>query len=538
LGAAADAAPVQSRRNAGRRSDWRQRCLEGIRRLDLPYVARVGGDVRDELRGRTDSKDLDAVVCGISYDDLEATCRRAGKVEPLESNGQLVGVRLWAAWTPREGVEIALARTEVSTGDGHRDFEIRPIPAEKFASLTASGMTAAEAGRQLLLQDLERRDFTVNAIAADVITGELLDPYGGAQDIRTRTLRMVASTAFRDDPLRILRGLARASRDGLTPDDITREQMTVWADNIRHLSAERISEELMKMLDGDHIVDALRLGRDTRTLEVFLPELASTFALDQRSRYHALTTDEHIFQVVRHAVQRRLPLEVKLAALLHDCGKPEAAFEGADGRLHFYNNKRNPQQRAHEIVGAEKGERALKRMRKIPVPVQRRAVYLIRHHMFRDAHEFADISPRRQQIKARRFLAEHGHETAQQLIALRWCDWAGKSEDGTISDENRRHLETFAAEVSRQYARSQRVTAAGVPEVALDRRHLAVNGADMRDLGFQHQEISQVLNEMLHGARGDFPGVVTDPDLNDRDRLLAWASRRFRAVQARRPSQH
>ena len=193
---------------------------------------------------------------------------------------QPIGVRLTAKWTPREGVEFALARTEVSTGASRHQFAIRAHP-----DVTIE-------------QDLARRDFTVNAMARDIDTGALIDPFGGAEDLRNGILRTVSERSFPEDPLRVLRGLARCARDNLVPDRTTREQMRTWAQDPRRylgeeideasvgyrwygdvpLSPERVWQELRKLLAGRYAAGALRIARETGVLEVLCPSCATRSA--------------------------------------------------------------------------------------------------------------------------------------------------------------------------------------------------------------------------------------------------------------------
>ena len=135
-------------------------------------------------------------------------------------------------------------------------------------------------------------------------------------------LRAVHATAFRDDPLRILRGVARCSVDGLQPDAATRELMTAAAPRIAELSAERVREELERMLAGDGAAHALRLARDVGALAVALPEWAPCIGLDQQSATQAYTLDEHILHVLGAAVDEGAARRPRLAAFWHDVGKP------------------------------------------------------------------------------------------------------------------------------------------------------------------------------------------------------------------------
>src|SRR5215207_1088219 len=266
----------------------------------------VGGAVRDELLGKT-SRELDFVVPGVGHADLRAALAPHGKIEDLVVADQRVGVRL----LPRDravralqpaGIEFTPPRVERSTGPGRHDFEI-----------------VADAGISLE-EDMARRDFTINAIAKRLGTGEILDPLHGREDLQRGVLRTTAPTSFRDDPLRIVRGLRFVSQLDVHPDEDTLRQMEEWAPRIEHVSGERIGGglgadgmgELSKLLLGAHPAKALRLARDTGVLVELLPEFAPT--LDG-------LLDEHIFSVVPAAADagtRRL--ELRLAALLHDLG--------------------------------------------------------------------------------------------------------------------------------------------------------------------------------------------------------------------------
>src|ERR671935_1821498 len=186
----------------------------------------VGGAVRDELLG-LESKDADFVVPGVDYDGLHRALEPYGRVEELEVAGRRVGARLY----PRDrrvraaapaGIEFAPPRAERSTGPGRHDFEIVADP----------GLSIED--------DMARRDFTVNAIARRLDSGELVDPFGGAADLEQRVLRAVGPRSFAEDPLRIVRGLRLVSQLGLTPDEPTLRQMRDEAPNVRLVSGERV----------------------------------------------------------------------------------------------------------------------------------------------------------------------------------------------------------------------------------------------------------------------------------------------------------
>src|SRR5881296_3241389 len=182
----------------------------------------VGGAVRDELLGR-DSKDADFVVPGVDYEGLRAALAPHGKVEDLEVAGRRVGARLY----PRDstlralapaGIEFAPPRAERSTGPGRHDFEIVADPSLSIED------------------DMARRDFTVNAMARRLETGEVVDPLGGERDLRAGVLRTVGETSFAEDPLRLVRALRFVSQLGFEPDESTLRQMREEAASVQLVS--------------------------------------------------------------------------------------------------------------------------------------------------------------------------------------------------------------------------------------------------------------------------------------------------------------
>ncbi|MHB1244154.1 MAG: CCA tRNA nucleotidyltransferase [Gaiellaceae bacterium] len=457
----------------------------------------VGGAVRDELLGLP-VRERDFVVPGVGHAELRAALAPHGRVEDLVVADQRVGVRLHpsdreARALQPAGIEFTPPRVERSTGPGRHDFEI-----VADAAIT-------------LEEDMRRRDFTINAIARRLETGEILDPLGGREDLERGVLRTTAPTSFRDDPLRIVRGLRFVSQLGIDPDEDTVQQMRAWAPQLEHVSGERIGGglaadgmgELSKLLLGAHPAKALRLARDTGVLPHLLPELAPAVGFDQESRYHDLPLDEHIFRVVQAAADAGASLEVRLAALLHDAGKPASSWRGTDGRLHFYA-KPELGKRSHEEIGAELVSAALSRLR-YPSDVRDHVRRIVRAHMF-------GVPAPDDPVKARRFLHRHGDELAFDLAAHKRADLLGKRHDpdeGT--NEELARLEGFrrslAAELEHPHRRDQ----------------LAVDGNDLIAAGWTPgPALGQVLEHLL-------ACVIGDPSLNTREWLLAEAGRRLAA---------
>ncbi len=465
-----------------------------MRGLDLDAYL-VGGAVRDELL-HVDSKDADFLVPGLDTDGLKRALEPHGHVEDLVVAHRLVGVRLHPHdKTVRRlapaGIELAPPRREVSTGPGRHDFEI-------VADATLS-----------VEDDMRRRDFTINAMARRLSTGELVDPLGGRADAEAGVIRTVSPTSFAEDPLRIVRALRFVSQLGFDLDPATLQQMRAEATSVRLVSGERIGGglhadglgELSKLLLGREPARALRLARDTGVLVELLPELAPAIGFDQESRYHDMTVDEHTFAVVQAAADAGASLSVRLAALFHDLGKPVVAWRGPDGRLHYYA-KPGYAQRSHEQVGAELAAAALSRLR-YPNALRARVCRIVRHHMFQ-----VGVGDAR---RARRFLAKYGDELAFELLAHKEADFRGKrtEEEAPIADLAK--IERFREMLRQEQSSAHRLA------------DLAVDGTDLIELGFQPgPDLGHALRSLLHD-------VVDDPSLNAREPLLRRAGALLRS---------
>ena len=470
----------------------RQELETYVRGLDLDAYL-VGGAVRDELLGLDSSKDADFLVPGLDTEGLKQRLAPHGRVEDLVVANRLVGVRLH----PRDktvrrlapaGIEFAPPRKEVSTGPGRHDFEIVADPA-----LTVEA-------------DMRRRDFTVNAMARRLSTGDLVDPLDGRRDLELRILRTVSPQSFAEDPLRLVRALRFVSQLGFEPDESTVRQMREEAASVKLVSGERIGGglhadgmgELSKLLLGREPARALRLARDTGVLVELLPEFERAIGFEQESRYHDLTVDEHTFAVVQAAADADLSLSVWLAALFHDLGKPHVAWRSTDGRLHYYA-KPGYSQRSHEQVGADLAAGALRRLR-YPNALRTRVARIVRHHMFQIGNGDA--------LRARRFLAKHGDELAFELVDHKEADFRGKRSASEAPVADLEKVDRFRQTLERELKSPHRLG------------DLAVDGNDLIELGFTPgPELGHALHALLHD-------VVEDPATNTRDKLL----RRARAL--------
>ena len=472
----------------------RQEIEDYVRSLGLDAYL-VGGAVRDELLG-LESKDADFLVPGVDTEGLRAALAPHGRVEDLVVADRLVGVRFHPSdrrirGLTRAGIEFAPPRKEVSTGPGRHDFEIVADPTLSVED------------------DMRRRDFTVNAMARRLETGELVDPLGGRTDLGARRLRTVSPQSFREDPLRLVRALRFVSQLGFEPDEELLAQMRDEAPAVKLVSGERIGGglaadgmgELSKLLLGSEPAWALRLARDTGVLVELLPEFGAAIGFDQESRYHDLTVDEHTFAVVQAAADQGYSLPVRLAALFHDLGKPHAAWRGKDGRLHYYA-KPGLAEHGHDQLGAELAAGALLRLR-YPNKLRQRVVRIVRRHMFQPGKGDA--------LRARRFLRRNGDELAYDLIDHKHADLLGKRGTGGEPPplDEIDALMRFREVVGEERSSPHRL------------RDLAVDGDDLIKAGFKPgPQLGRILHDLLDA-------VVEEPALNTREQLLARAKERL-----------
>lgn len=290
----------------------------------------VGGYVRDRLLGR-DSKDIDIEIHGITEDAL---------IELLSDMGETASFgRSFGIHTLRgTGIDIALPRTERSTGQGHRQFDVSVDP---FIGTEAAS---------------SRRDFTINALMQDVLTGEILDYHGGREDLEKGIIRHVSDASFADDPLRVLRAASFASRLGFA---IAEETASLCRSiDISQLSSERIEEELAKALLGSDSPSVFfEELRRMDQLSFWFPELEALIDLPQDPIYHPegdvwVHTMEVIDRAAIFREKTKEPLSFMLLCLCHDFGKA-VTTEFIKGRYHAYQ---------HEVKGIPVIESFLRRI--------------------------------------------------------------------------------------------------------------------------------------------------------------------------------
>ena len=416
---------------------------------DLPVLYAVGGAVRDHFMGRT-------------LGDIDLVCRNAGGFSRLLADCQDMPTTVVPFTRDRRAACYRVVNRR------------RP---EDFMDVVEMRGPEIEA-------DLALRDFTVNALAIRIGPGgrlkEVIDCLGGRQDINHRILRACYPTALADDPLRILRAARLAAWLGFTIDPGTVEFMKKYAGDLTQTASERITAELLKLLRCRHSLPHIRLLDKTGALGVILPEISATKGCEQNG-YHHLDVWEHSLETlaacesiinnpesafgragraVRDILDRNanLPL-LKLAALLHDAGKPQVKhFDPERGRETFHGHARR---------GAEMAASTAFRLRLSAIDGNLLSL-LVRHHMRPVILSQPDVKP----ATIVKWFREV-NDIALLVMVLSVADVTAKSGEKLTRAAKDRFFE-WARRTSLYYLESLKTT--------LSRPNL-VNGRDLIDLG-------------------------------------------------------
>ncbi len=426
--------------------------LEPLHRLEnagFPCYA-VGGCVRDWLLG-LEPQDYDLCTAATPA-EMKAIFYGQRLILAGEKHGT-VGII-----TDGGVVEITTFRTEATyTDNRHPD---------------------AVAFVRSIEEDLARRDFTVNAMAYSPIRG-LQDPFGGQQDLKNRILRAVGDpfARFREDSLRILRGVRFSVRFGLQPEEATMAAMARLAPLMENLSRERVIDELCKLLP---LVNASQLLQFAPVLTQVIPELAPTVGFQQHTRHHAHDVYTHTALAVE-SCPTSLPL--RWAALLHDIGKPATFAWKENGQGSFYG---------HAKLGAELTDAILRRL-KAPTALREQVVTLVAQHM-----TYPELTPK----QIRRRLSRLGPAQFHDLVTLQKADSIAT---GIPHPENDRYFALL----------DQLLVQIQAENACLTVKDLAVNGHDLMALGLQGKAIGETLNRLLE--------LVLDEQVeNEKTALLSY----------------
>lgn len=338
-------------------------------------------------------------------------------------------------------------------------------------------------GLEGLLLDLARRDFTINALALSYPAGEVWDPHGGKKDLAARRLRAVGSARdrFLADPLRILRLPRLISQYGFRVHRDTLRAAGPEAHRLQEVAAERIRDELLKLVTGAHVLDGFTILKRTGGLQQVLPELLEGMRKKQ-NHFHRYDIYHHILHAVAASPERE---RVRLAALFHDIAKPRTRFK-KDGIYRFYG---------HDVLGAEMAGQILQRWR-LPKKTMAEVQTLIRNHMLIETDRWKDAA-------VRRLIARTGIDLIPDLLDLARADRSTHTE-----------ADLLLPELDRLEARIQDQLQQRVPLAVMD---LAISGRDVMSVLkiAPGPRVGSLLNEAREW-------VLQAPENNRRERLLEW----------------
>ncbi|MBQ4269330.1 MAG: HD domain-containing protein, partial [Clostridia bacterium] len=350
-----------------------------------------------------------------------------------------------------------------------------------------------------ILLDANRRDFTANAVYYDIVANRFVDPLNGIPAIREKRLTTVdrAEKVFGEDGLRLMRLARQAAQLGFSPDAECLNGAKRNAKLIADVSAERIFTELTAILRADEKYgnpngpfEGLTLLLKTGVLDVILPELALGNKMAQRADFHKYDVLIHSFKAVTYAAP-----EIRLAALLHDVGKPFCALR--DGNVH-----------AHPIEGERIAEEILLRL-KAPKKATERIKLLVRYHMY-------DFDCKTKESKLRRFFIDR-RDLLDDLMKLKQADFSGCMDDTSVCPTNQK-WQTILAKMQAE-------------RVPFTTKELNVSGADLLTLGIPPRFIALILKEfLLH--------LALNPRENEKERLLTLAPKFLEKLQKEQQKQN
>lgn len=386
-------------------------------------------------------------------------------------------------------IEVTTFRTESSYSDGRHPDKV---------SYAAT-----------IEEDLSRRDFTMNAIAADLSSGRIIDPYNGSSDISKGLIRTVGSALerFSEDGLRAVRAVRFASQLGFTIDTDTYDAIQKVLHITEKISIERFRDEFIKTLLSPLPSIGLELMEKTGILSLFIPELSRCRGVTQADErgHHQFDVLTHLYSSCDAASFYNFDIEIHLAALFHDIGKPQVRKEETKvvsslesdsiiPIITFYN---------HEKVSSQNAVLILERL-KFPKKLVQSVSHLILHHMFHYESSWTDAA-------VRRFVVRVGTEYIESLFNLRYCDVYGMT-----GSPPHMHGNPWASSILEFKERIQGVID---ENSALSLKDLQVNGKDIMGLGIPSgKHIGLILEEL-------FSMTIDNPEANDKENLLVIAKK-------------
>ncbi|MBR6529091.1 MAG: HD domain-containing protein [Firmicutes bacterium] len=432
----------------------------------------VGGCVRDALRG-IEPHDYDITTSALP-----------GEVKEIFKEYRVIETGI------KHGTVTVLMKDsladEAANGAAGSDVDTYPLEITTFrveGEYLDGRRPSCVSFTRDLREDVARRDFTINAMAMDV-RGETYDFFGGKEDLRAGIIRTVCNPRerFEEDALRIMRALRFASVTGFEIEQQTKDAIFECKELLLRISSERIREELVKLLLGKDVRRVLLEYWDV--LAVIIPELAPMKDLDQKTHWHIYPVHEHTAVAVENAPNEDI---LRVAALLHDVGKPKCFFIDEKGVGHSYG---------HAQVGVDLSREILTRL-KFDNESKMRILNLIKYHD-------AQLQPVPKNVK--RALGKHGEVGFFDLLKLKRADNLAQSEEAFARLEYLDLLKRIAEEIIDE-------------EQCFSAKDLAINGKDLIEMGMKPgKEIGEMLAALLEA-------VIEEIIPNDRAELLKFAQK-------------
>ncbi len=437
----------------------------------------VGGAVRDMLRGKKAS-DFD-LATNASPQEVSSLFKHV--IETGIEHGTVTVLFMG------EHIEVTTFRTESDYTDGRHPDTI------KFAST--------------IEEDLSRRDFTINAIAANIESGRIFDPFNGQKDIKNKIIQTVGNPhdRFSEDGLRPIRAIRFASQLDFIIEKNTLNAIEPTIPITKAISIERFRDEFTKMLLSKKPSIALKLMEQTGMLNLFLPELYEARGVTQADKrgYHQFDVLDHLFYACDFArVTKDNDITIRLASLFHDVGKPMTRVKEGD-KITFFN---------HEQVSAKIVEKILTRL-KFSKNMIKYTSHLVEHHMFHYESTWTDAAVRRflVRITPKEGLGKTVEQTIRDLFDVRIADVSGMTNSPALLQKG-----PWSANLLEFRARIDEVLQE--PNV-LSLKDLKINGQDLIEIGIpKGKHIGYILSELLKMT-------IDDPSMNKKEKLLEVAKK-------------
>ena len=391
----------------------------------------VGGAVRDSILNR-EIHDVD-ITTSRMVDEIKDIFKDYKIVDLAEKFGTIV-------------VVFDDFSTEITTYRIEKDYDGR-----KPHSLVFS---------RNILDDLKRRDFTINALIMDK-DGEIKDFFNGKEDMKASIIRAIGNPIERlnEDYLRILRAIRFASQLDFDIDEDLIFAIKETKKGLEKISAERIRDEFSKILISDNPVKGLNYMMDLGIFDIIIPEISPMKDFDQETPFHNLDLWKHSLSVVKNSEN---DLEIRLAAIFHDIGKLYTKSYSKDSIAHYYN---------HQKVSRDLTEKILKRLR-YPNKVVENVCNLANMHM--------DSMNEYSKKRVKRLLSKYGEEGVKKLFNLHRADMTSMNNQNGKIFSNLDKGEEYLSEILEN-------------EEVFDRNNIDINGNDLINIGFKEGKIIGII---------------------------------------------